>query len=206
MLIKNRYEMGEHIGTGSQGYVYQGLDTHTGDIVAIKRSCFHDTLREEYYVLDAMVDNPYVVDVIDFAEEGEYSYIIMEYLPFGLRDIEENIEDSDMAVLGYSFAMGLGELNENGYTHGDFHRYNFMVDADGIPKIVDFGYSSFPAFPDYTGLFTTLSYMSRVHYDNMGLSNIKFESWEQLQELFKGKLQESYGERWNEVCLSVPVS
>ena len=150
-----RYRVVSKLGQGAMGVVYLAEDPVLSRKVAIKtvelapddrRS--HDFLRDRL-VRDgraaAGLSHPNIVSVYDVLEEGNFGYLVMEYVageslasylartplpdtPFVLRVLREMA-----SALDYTHARGI--------IHRDIKPGNVMLDANsgGAAKIMDFG-------------------------------------------------------------------
>ncbi|MCA9331169.1 protein kinase, partial [Candidatus Saccharibacteria bacterium] len=99
VIIGERFELNTEpeyiLGTGGMGTVYLGLDTETGQQVAIKQllgSVVRDrpeTLERFAREAEALrrLDHPNIVKVLASVNQAPDHYIVMEYVPGGnLRD------------------------------------------------------------------------------------------------------------------------
>src|SRR5262245_64671157 len=83
-----RYEIERVLGEGAMGRVYEGKDTRLHRQVAIKtilKSALDGDSAKEYSArfareaqAVARLNHPNIVQVFDYAEEGEVAYIVME--------------------------------------------------------------------------------------------------------------------------------
>jgi calcium/calmodulin-dependent protein kinase I len=84
-----QYDIGSKVGEGSFSVVRVATRRNTGESVAVKIVARHDipiedevALRLEVEILQKM-DHPNIVKCLDFFEEEDYFYIVMEYLEGG---------------------------------------------------------------------------------------------------------------------------
>src|SRR5262245_43058743 len=85
-----RYDIVSVLGEGAMGVVYEGQDTRLHRKVAIKRilkSALDSDSAKEYSTrfareaqAVARLNHPNIVQVFDFAEEGDVAYIVMEFV------------------------------------------------------------------------------------------------------------------------------
>ncbi len=177
-VIGNRYTLGDVIGEGGFGITYIALENTLGITVAVKeyypfgycnrnatasntvsvssdekqeffekgRSLF---LKEAKTLARFQVD-PGVVNVIDFLEENNTAYIVMEFLDgITLRDYlkQYGTLTPEQAVGMLLPAMrALVKIHNAGVIHRDISPDNIMVLRDGTLKLMDFG-----AARDYDG-------------------------------------------------------
>src|SRR5262245_50616658 len=90
-LIANRYEIHDLLGTGGMGEVFRGLDTQTGQAVAIKRlkpeivASDPDLVRRFEREGEALrkLNHPNIVKMLAAVEEDGQHYLVMEYVGGG---------------------------------------------------------------------------------------------------------------------------
>src|SRR5512134_304105 len=85
-----RYDIERVLGEGAMGVVYEGLDSRLHRKVAIKtilKSALDSDSAKEYSTrfrreaqAVARLNHPNIVQVFDYAEEGEVAYIVMEFV------------------------------------------------------------------------------------------------------------------------------
>src|SRR5512133_784594 len=89
--ILDRYELGQRIGRGAMGEVYQGRDLQTDDLVAVKvlrSELIYDhpelveRFRREGEALRRL-NHPNIVKVLATVDEGSQHLIVMEYVGGG---------------------------------------------------------------------------------------------------------------------------
>lgn len=170
-VIGNRYTLGNVIGEGGFGITYIALENTLGITVAIKEyypfgycnrnatasntvAVTADDKREffekgrsrflkEAKTLARFQEDPGVVNVIDFLEENNTAYIVMEYLDgITLREYlkQNGTLAPDQAVGMLLPAMrALAKIHNAGVIHRDISPDNIMVLRDGTLKLMDFG-------------------------------------------------------------------
>jgi serine/threonine-protein kinase len=92
-----RYDIEKVLGEGAMGVVYEGKDTRLHRKVAIKtilKSALDGDSAVEYsqrFAREAQavarLNHPNIVQVFDFAEEGDVAYIVMELVRPGAQDL-----------------------------------------------------------------------------------------------------------------------
>lgn len=149
-LLNNRYLIEEKVGSGGMADVFKGVDTETGETVAIK------VLKQEYsgdpqYLrrlnreAEAMVSlkNEHIVSFYDIGSEGDIHYLVIEYVDGRtLRDVmdEEGAMDPEDAVaIVCDVLAGLSHAHKKGLVHRDVKPQNIMITSDGVIKLADFG-------------------------------------------------------------------
>ncbi|MEU8584588.1 protein kinase domain-containing protein [Streptomyces abikoensis] len=154
MLVAGRYRLGEPLGRGGMGEVWQGQDEVLGRQVAVKLLLGDDgdesaamRFRMEAQTA-ARLNHPQVIAVYDFGEwEGRF-YLVMELVQ-GLSLAGELAEQRVLAParaadLVAQTASGLAAAHRQGVVHRDVKPGNLMIDAaTGTLKIGDFGIARF---------------------------------------------------------------
>ena len=149
-VMIGRYQILRRIDSGGMGVVYQAWDEKAGRNVALKRlhtfGSEHDaalaaSARQEVKAMAALRHDNVVV-VHDLYEEGPLRVIVMEFAPG--QTLREWL---DVAVYGLdelikiflAIAVGLEAIHKARFFHGDLKLDNVIIDAEGKPRIIDFG-------------------------------------------------------------------
>ena len=148
-----RYEIDHVLGEGAMGVVYEGNDTRLHRKVAIKtilKSALDSGAAQEYSMrfrreaqAVARLNHPNIVQVFDFAEEGDLAYIVME-LVRGRElktffDAKEKFELKEAVHIMAELCEALHFAHEAGIIHRDIKPANVMIDTQGRVKLTDFG-------------------------------------------------------------------
>src|SRR5512134_3203241 len=90
-VIASRFQVEHLIGQGGMGEVYRGVDTRTGEHVAIK-SLKHEIVESDPGLVERFqregealrqLNHPSIVKMLATAEEDNHHYLIMEYVAGG---------------------------------------------------------------------------------------------------------------------------
>jgi tetratricopeptide (TPR) repeat protein len=141
------YQIVMELGRGGMGVVYQAKQQALDRLVAIKLMQKDDGLHQARFLAEgqiiAALKHPNVVEVYDFGESNAGPFIAMEYLPggtFGDRlRAEPKLQPRDAAELIAQIAAGVGAAHANQIVHRDLKPGNVLLDANGVPKVTDFG-------------------------------------------------------------------
>jgi tRNA A-37 threonylcarbamoyl transferase component Bud32 len=147
------YSLGNLIGRGGMGEVYEGLNgTHPVAIKALPASYFHDETARRRFEREALatqrLNHPNIVKVLGSGVTEELAYIILEYVTGDdLRSIIHergalSLEDTLSILRGV--AAALDAVHAQGIIHRDLKPSNVMlpIGADGEsyhPILMDFG-------------------------------------------------------------------
>jgi Ca2+-binding EF-hand superfamily protein len=149
------YEMLDNLGEGIFGSVKLGVEKKTNQRVAIKiikknkaKESDIELVRNEIDIMK-LCYHPYVVHLLDHFENGEYIFIVMEYIKGGsltdyMKSQKFNFTERRAAELIYQLAKGIKYLHKYGIIHRDLKPDNIMLteaNDKGHIKIMDFGLS-----------------------------------------------------------------
>lgn len=154
-----KWMKGQLIGKGTFGRVYLGMNTTTGELLAVKQvevnpktsSADPQKIREMVKALDSEIDTMQHLDHVNIVqylgcERKEYSIsIFLEYISGGsvgscLRK-HGKFEEPVVSSLTRQTLLGLAYLHRAGILHRDLKADNILLDLDGTCKISDFGIS-----------------------------------------------------------------
>lgn len=148
LVIADRFEMEQLVGSGGMGEVYRARDRLTGGAVAVKllHASSRDTerFRREAQLL-AEVSHPRIVKYVAHGiAEGSRPYIAMEWLDG--EDLGERLSRSGLSLhetLAFArrAAEGLAVLHERGIVHRDMKPSNIFIPGGKLDqlKLLDLG-------------------------------------------------------------------
>lgn len=146
-----RWKKGEILGQGAFGVVYLGLNTETGELMAVKQMTLDDISKKEMSALENEINmlrslrHPNIVRYIGTEVTPSTLSIFLEYVPGGslksLIDKFGKLEESVARSYTRQLLLGLEYLHRNGIAHRDVKGANCLVGNDGAIKLADFGAS-----------------------------------------------------------------
>lgn len=171
-VLGDRYEIIEKIGSGGMAMVYRGKDKKLDRYVTVK------VLREEFIGDDEFIErfrseacsaarlsHPNIVRVYDVGEDGEISYIVMEYIHGDTlkQAIRQKAPFDSRSTLNVSIqiASALAQAHKAHIIHRDIKPQNILVGTDGVIKVTDFGIARAATASTMT---TTANAAGSVHY------------------------------------------
>ena len=170
MMIADRYEIIEKIGTGGMSDVYRAKCHKLNRFVAVKvlkqefseNSDFVSKFRVEAQAAAGLM-HPNIVNVYDVGEENGFHYIVMELVE-GItlkKYIEKKARLSvkEAVSIAIQVSMGIEAAHNNHIIHRDIKPQNIIISRDGKVKVTDFGIAKAA-----TSNTITSNVMGSVHY------------------------------------------
>lgn len=172
-MIAGRYQQEDEIGSGAMGTVYRGLDTLTGEPVAIKHlkpeaiRLLPNTLERFAREAGAMqqLSHPNIVRVLAMVQDADSHYLIMEYVGGGSLahrlEREPRLPVTTALSLTLDLVDALGRAHRFGIIHRDVKPANILLTDSGSAKLTDFGEVHLVA---RTRITMSDEYMGTLHY------------------------------------------
>lgn len=149
-VLNNRYRLIAQLGSGGMAVVYKAMDLELGRQVAIKLlraeyandAAFLARFQQEARAA-ASLDHPNIVSIYDVGRDGQFYYIVMEYVEG--QDLKSRLRASaplppDEAIdLAIQICAGVGAAHRAGLIHCDLKPQNVLVTPDGRVKVTDLG-------------------------------------------------------------------
>lgn len=140
------YKIGELIGKGSIGTVYEGVD-RADQHVAVKimelspfiGEPLLDSVIEGADVIRKISNHEHIVRIRDAGREGDRYYMIMDLYKWGT--LERIMPERDLKTklkVAASLAKTLSYVHSKGIIHGDLKPSNILMGEDGEPCLNDF--------------------------------------------------------------------
>lgn len=170
MLIAERYEILERIGTGGMSDVYKAIDHKLNRPVAVKvlkqefaeNENFVSKFRVEAQAAAGLMHQN-IVNVYDVGEERGIHYIVMELVD-GITlkkyiEKKQRLTVKEAVSIAIQVAMGLEAAHNNHIIHRDIKPQNIIISKEGKVKVTDFGIAKAA-----TSNTITSNVMGSVHY------------------------------------------
>lgn len=170
MMIGDRYEILEKIGTGGMSDVYKAKCHKLNRLVAVKvlkqefseNANFVSKFKVEAQAAAGLM-HPNIVNVYDVGEENGVYYIVMELVE-GLtlkKYIEKKARLSvkESLTIATQICLGIEAAHNNHIIHRDIKPQNVIISKEGKVKVTDFGIAKAA-----TSNTITSNVMGSVHY------------------------------------------
>lgn len=170
MMIGDRYEVIEKIGTGGMSDVYKAKCHKLNRFVAVKvlkqefseNANFVSKFKVEAQAAAGLM-HPNIVNVYDVGEENGINYIVMELVE-GItlkKYIEKKARLSvkEAVTIAIQIGMGIEAAHNNHIIHRDIKPQNVIISKEGKVKVTDFGIAKAA-----TSNTITSNVMGSVHY------------------------------------------
>jgi len=160
--VAGRYRLGQQLGSGGMGVVWEAYDELLHRTVAVKELRYppgitdeerdklaRRTLREARAV--AAVEDPHAVRVFDIAEQDGRPWIVMELvrgqtLTDALRE-RGALPTAEVVRVGLALLDALEAAHSAGVLHRDVKPSNVILGADGRIALTDFGIATVDSDP-----------------------------------------------------------
>ena len=170
VVIGERYEIIEQIGSGGMSYVYKAKDHKLNRYVAVKvlksefseNKGFVSKFRVEAQAAAGLA-HPNIVNVYDVGEDNGLHYIVMELVE-GIT-LKEYIEKKarlsvkEAISIAIQVSMGIEAAHNNHIIHRDIKPQNIIISREGKVKVTDFGIARAASSNTITS-----NVMGSVHY------------------------------------------
>ena len=144
------YEPIAIIGRGAFGEVFVCREKKTGKIYAIKKikkdilvvkNQVRHVLNEQ--ILMSKASSPWIVELKASFQEGDYLYLVMEYLPGGdlmnLLIEKDTLTEKDAKFYISELILAIESIHNLDCIHRDIKPDNILIDKNGHIKLSDFG-------------------------------------------------------------------
>lgn len=149
-LLLRQFELRSVVASGGMGTVYRAYDTVLDRLVAVKMmkkelvsdpKAFEDFYREARAC--ASMNHTNIIHIYTFDESEGQRYLVMELADRGSLDNkierQQRVPELEVLDIGIKIASALDLVLKRGLIHRDIKPGNILFNADGEPKLVDFG-------------------------------------------------------------------
>ena len=198
-----RYEVIRSVGRGAQGAVYLGRDPTLDRFVAIKVLTESDAelnrTADDGAPLEARISSklkhPNIVPIFDAGEFDTGPYLVFEYVEG--KTLAENLKSNGALSLEAAVPLiaailkAVATAHASEILHLDLSPRNVLIDADNVPRVMDFGLAQYVSIAREPKEFATgtLRYMAPEHFlgEPLGPWTDVFALGSTFYELITGK-------------------
>ena len=148
------YDIKETINSGEYSKIYLGTSKYTTDKVAIKiiSKLSFDKKPDNLFLTKNEIEalkilkHRNILTLYEIYESKKYIFIITEYLPKELSNIiitKKRLSETDAQQIFIQLVDALQYMHKLQICHRDICLEHIMLDSNNIPKLIDFGFSSF---------------------------------------------------------------
>ncbi len=166
----DRFKIERLLGAGSQGTVLLAIDERLSRRVALKLlrpngTPIDDSQLDSEAQISSQLQHPNLVTLHEVGTYHGLRYLVFEFVNGeSLKDRlarEGRLSLQDAVILTSQILAGVAYLHSHGIVHRDLSPANILLTSDGIPKVTDFGISTWAKDVTAIGEITgTLAYMS----------------------------------------------
>ena len=156
-IMNGRYKILEPIGAGGMGVVHLALDQRVNQTVAVKflsiqkdeknSGDLYERFQDEIDTLKKLNPYDYIVNILDYGNEGDVWFVIMEYMEGG--DLYDRMLDylkmgisqrlKKVSQLVQEISAALEKSHKNDIIHRDIKLRNILFNRRGEAHLADFG-------------------------------------------------------------------
>jgi serine/threonine-protein kinase len=183
-----KYTISAVLGRGSMGTVYKGFDPHIHRAVAIKT--IHRELLGDTTAVDSMaarfrneakavgrIAHPGVVAIYDFGEDGDVTFIAMEFVDGRTLDdilaVPQMLSEANVLAVMDQLLEALSVAHSQGVWHRDIKPANLIVTKQGQVKLTDFGIARLEDanLTQVSSMIGTPAYMAPEQFTGKGIDH-----------------------------------
>jgi len=146
LVVEGKYKVERKLGEGSFGKIFAGVNSNTGESVAIKieKTSESSVLRNEAKMYKLLESCQGIPRLRSYGVEGKFNYMVMDLLGESLESVRAQcggrISLKSVLALGMQMLKRIEAVHSLGIVHRDIKPENFLLKPDGtVLHLIDFG-------------------------------------------------------------------
>ena len=146
LVVEGKYTVDKKLGEGSFGKIFSGINTNTGEKVAIKieKNGASSVLRNEAKIYKYLYECQGIPRLRSYGLEGKFNYMVIDLLGHSFEYIREQcggrLSLKSVLALGMQMLKRIEDIHKAGIIHRDIKPDNFIFNIDGtVLYLIDFG-------------------------------------------------------------------
>ena len=133
IIISNKYKLGNLLGEGSFGKIFEGINIVTEDKVAVKieKKTEKSLLKHEANIYNRCKDIKGIPKIKNFGVENNYNYMVIERLGETIESLREKcggkLKLQTVLTIGIQLINRLENLHSSGIIHRDLKPENLIL-------------------------------------------------------------------------------
>jgi len=183
VLINSKYEILQLLGEGTFGKIYEGINTLTNELIAIKiqKTLFVNILKNEANMYNRCKNIKGIPKLRNYGVQDNYNYLILDKLGNSLENIKDSncdnkIDLRNVLLIGLQIINILESIHNIGIIHRDIKPDNILCGIDKNKNkyyLIDFGISRYYINNDgiHNKLISNKKPLGTINYISLNVQN-----------------------------------
>jgi len=145
LVVEGKYRVSAKVGEGSFGKIYSGINSNTGEAIAIKieKISEHSILKHEAKIYKLLEGCHGIPKLRSFGQEGVFNYMVIDLLDDSLEEMRTtnggSLSLKTVLMLGIQMLYRIETIHSLGIIHRDIKPANFLMKNTNELYLIDFG-------------------------------------------------------------------
>ncbi|OQS55266.1 cell [Ecytonucleospora hepatopenaei] len=180
-----RFIQGRKIGAGTYASVYEAMDTHKNNVVALKKIVLNEkeglpsTALREISILK-LLNHPNIIGIEQVIHREDFLIMVLEFAEY---DLIKYIKKFGNKICKYTIinqlVAGVANMHSHNVIHRDLKPANILMTRENILKIADFGLARVVSSMDasYSTEVITLWYRPPELFEGVSMYSFEVDIW-----------------------------